>query len=48
MTLDLRKDEGRALLRRLLPHFDVLSRLRRRHARAVGLAPEISAASIRD
>ncbi len=24
VTLDLRKDEGRALLRRLLPHFDVL------------------------
>jgi CoA:oxalate CoA-transferase len=24
MTLDLRKDEGRAILRRLLPHFDVL------------------------
>lgn len=24
ITLDLRKDEGRALLRRLLPHFDVL------------------------
>jgi crotonobetainyl-CoA:carnitine CoA-transferase CaiB-like acyl-CoA transferase len=24
MTLDLRKEEGRALLRRLLPHFDVL------------------------
>jgi crotonobetainyl-CoA:carnitine CoA-transferase CaiB-like acyl-CoA transferase len=24
MTLDLRKDDGRAILRRLLPHFDVL------------------------
>src|SRR4030095_6260419 len=24
ITLDLRKDEGRAILRRLLPHFDVL------------------------
>src|SRR5262249_17880357 len=24
ITLDLRQDEGRALLRRLLPHFDVL------------------------